>query len=304
MKNTLNLFKYITFLFFIGMSSLVHAFDFKEKPIQVIMPFPPGGGVDQTFRHLQKYAAQKNITLVGVYKPGAEGLIAMSELVSQPKDGYHVSVTTASSIGYFRLRNPSTNVIPITGIRDTIMSVVSSTKSNIKTFDELEHAIKNNKNLSIGHGAPGQKLFIDQLIEVSNTTNTPLLVPYKGGGLVLNDLIAGHINTAVVPYAISKSHVASGKINLLALSSREKLSGINTTLIEQRYPKWQHFDGFAFVVSEGTDKEIVKQWSAFLQEYINDPQVQKEFVMESTTVTEFGTKNLEKTIKASIKRLQ
>ena len=44
-----------------------NAFDPKTKPVQVIMPFAPGGGVDQTFRHLQKYAAAKNITLIGIY---------------------------------------------------------------------------------------------------------------------------------------------------------------------------------------------------------------------------------------------
>lgn len=300
----MNLLKFIIISGLLSISLLTHAFDLKDKPIQVIIPFAPGGGVDQTFRHMQKYASQRNITLVGIYKPGAEGLIAMSELTSLPKDGYHVSLTTASVIGYFRMRNPSTDVIPITGVRDTIMSVVASNKSNIKTIDELEYAIKTNGNLSIGHGAPGQKLFIDQLIEVTNTKSKPLLVPYKGGGPVLNDLIAGHINVAVVPYGISKMHVASGKIQLLALSSREKLAGVNTTMIEQKYPKWQHYDGFAFIVADGTSKDAVNQWSMFLQEYTSDPQVQRDFLADSTTITEFGTKNLEKTVRASIKRLQ
>lgn len=297
-----NLFKLLIISALTGSTLLANAFDLKEKPVQVIMPFAPGGGVDQTFRHLQKYAAQKNITLVGIYKPGAEGLISMSELTTLPKDGYHVSVTTASVIGYFRMRNPSTDIIPITGIRDTIMSVVSSNKSNIKTLDELEGAIKKDNNLTIGYGAPGQKLFIEQLLDTTKSNLNPILVPYKGGGPVLNDLIAGHINAAAVPYAISKSHIAAGRINLLALSSREKLQ-IPVVQIEQKYPKWQHFDGFAFVVAEGTDKQVVKQWSDFLREYVNDPQVQKDFIAEGTTVTEFGTKNLEKTINNSIKKL-
>jgi tripartite-type tricarboxylate transporter receptor subunit TctC len=268
------------------------------------MPFAPGGGVDQTFRHLQKYAAQKNITLVGIYKPGAEGLISMSELALRPKDGYHVSLTTAAVIAYFRMRNPSTDVLPITSIRDSIMSVVSSSKSNIKTFDELEQAIKNGDKIAIGYGAPGQKLFLSQLTEFTKTTHTPLLVPYKGGGPVVNDLVAGHIDVAAVPYAIVKSQIAAGKINLLAFSSREKLQDVNVTIIEQKYPKWKPYDGFALVVADGADKEAVKWWSDFMQEYLNDPQVRKEFLAESTFASEFGANILEKTIKSAAIRLQ
>ena len=288
----------------ISLVTAANAFDPGTKPVQVIIPFAPGGGVDQTFRHLQKYAAQKNILLVGIYKPGAEGLIAMSELVSQPKDGYHVSLTTAAVISYFRMRNPSTDVLPITGIRHPIMSVVASTKSNIKTFDDLEQAIKNGDKIAVGYGAPAQKLFLNQLTDFTKTKHQPLLIPYKGAGPVVNDLVAGHIDVAVVPYSVSKSNVTSGKLNLLAISSREKLQGINSVIIEQRYPQWQAFDGFALIVSNGTNAEAVKWWSDFMQEYLNDPQVKKDFIADSTFASEFGTNTLEKTIKASIIRLQ
>jgi len=304
MKHTMNLLKFIILSIMISVSSFANAFDLKAKPIQVIMPFPPGGGVDQTFRHMQKYASQKGITLIGVYKPGAEGLIAMSDLVTQPKDGYHVTVTTVAGIGYFRTRNPSTDIIPITGIRDTILSVVSSNKANFKNFDEFEKALKSDPNLTIGVASPSQKLFVEQLLEVNKTKNTPLLVPYKGSAPLVNDLIAGHVNSAVVPYSVTRQHVASGKLTLLALSSREKLAETGVTNIGVRYPKWEHTDGFVFAVADGTNKEVVEKWTEFLKEYTSDPQVQKEFLAENTTITEFGRKNIEKTISVSIRRLQ
>jgi len=280
------------------------AFDAKSKPVQVIMPFAPGGGVDQTFRHLQKYAAAKNITLVGIYKPGGEGVVAMNELNSAPKDGYTVSVTTVPVIAFNRAKNPSADIIAVTGIRDTIFSLVTSTKSNIKTIDELERAIRDGDKIALGVGAPGQKLFLEQFVEFTKTKIEPLYVPYKGGGPVINDLVAGHIDVAAVPYSISKSQINAGKINLLALGTKEKLQGVTVTSIENRYPSWQHYDGFAFVLAQGTDQQAIKWWSDFLKEYLADPQVRADFIAEDTVVTEFGTKKLEKTVTAVIARLQ
>ena len=281
-----------------------NAFDPKTKPVQVIMPFAPGGGVDQTFRHLQKYAAAKNITLIGIYKPGGDGIMSINELNKLPKDGYHVSITTPPVIAYNRMRNIGVDVIPITGIRDTVMSLVSSTKSNITTIDELERSIKNGDKISLGYGSPGQQLFLDQLVEFTKTKHDILMVPYKGGGPVVNDLLAGHIDIAVVPYPISKSHILTGKMTLLAIGSKIPPQGITAISIEQRYPNWQHYDGFGLVVAPGTSTEAIKWWSDFMQEYLSDSQVRFEFLADGTFASNFGTNNLEKTVRSSIARLQ
>ena len=271
----MNLFKTIISSLILCVAASASAFDPKTKPVQVIMPFAPGGGTDLAFRHLQKYAAGKNIILVGIYRPGGDGIVSINELNNAPKDGYHLSVTTAAVIAHNRINNTIADVVIITGIRDNITSVVTSTKSNLTSIDALEAAIKNGDNISIGHGAPAQKLFIDQLVEFTKTKHIPLMVPYKGGAPAINDLIAGHIDVAVAPYSITKNHVAAGKINLVAIVSKEKLAGITAPSIEQRYPGWQHFDGFALVVGQGTSADAVKWWSDFMREYLNDPQVRR-----------------------------
>ena len=300
----MNLFKTIISSLILCVAASASAFDPKTKPVQIVMPFAPGGGVDLTFRHLQKYAAGKNITLVGIYKPGGDGIVSFNELNSMPKDGYHLSVTTASVIAHNRINNAVADPVIITGIRDNILSIVTSIKSNITTIDALETAIKNNDKISIGYGAPGPKLFIDQLVEFTKSKHIPLTVPYKGGGPAVNDVIAGHIDAAVVPYSIVKNHVEAGKVNLVVIGSRERPKGITAPIIEQRYPAWQQFDGFALVVSQGTDPNAIKWWGDFMKEYLNDPQVRSDFLNEATFASEFGTRNLEKAIKASISKLQ
>ena len=58
------------------------------------------------------------------------------------------------------------------------------------------------------------------------------------------------------------------------------------------------------VVSPGTSADAVKWWSDFMREYLNDPQVRSDFLNEGTFASEFGTRDLEKAIKASIGKIQ
>jgi len=275
------------------------------KQVNVIIPFAPGGGVDQTFRHLQTYASKKGVNLVAIYKPGAEGLIAMSELVTKPADGMTVSVTTAGVIANYRLKNPSTDVVAISGIRDSIMALVVSNKSQIESLDQLDKDLKEGKKLNVGYGAPGQQMFLEQFFELAKAKKGVAMVPYKGGGPVVTDLLGGHIDVAAVPLSIVKAHIDSGKVKLVGLASRAKIEGYDSTpLMKAKYPKWEEFDNFAVVAEKGTDKEAINWWSNFLKDYINDESVKKDFVKDMTVPVEFGATNLEKTIQSSMNRLK
>ena len=282
-----------------------HAFDAYSKPVTVVIPFAPGGGVDQTFRNLQKYAASKGIILNPMYKPGAEGVIATRELINMPEDGFHLSVTTAGVIANYRITNPETDVVPITAIRDSIMVFVTHPTSNINTFDELEKYVKEGKNVSFGYGAPGQKMVLDQFFSFVKPSTAPLLVPYKGGAPVVADLAGGHIDVAAVPLSIVKSHIDSGKLKLLAVGAKTKIDGLSdVTLVKAKYPKWQDPDAFAIVVEKGTDPAAIKFWSEFMKDYMNDTAIRKEFTAEYTVPAEFGLKAIEKMIELSIKNIK
>jgi tripartite-type tricarboxylate transporter receptor subunit TctC len=282
-----------------------HAFDAYSKPITVVIPFAPGGGVDQTFRNLQKYAATKGITLNPMYKPGAEGVIATRDLISMPEDGFHLSVTTAGVIANYRITNPETDVVPITAIRDSIMVFVTHPGSKIDSFDELEKSVKEGKKISFGYGAPGQKMVLDQFFSFSKPSSPPLMVPYKGGAPVVADLMGGHIDVAAVPLSIVKNHIDAGKLKLLAVGAKTKVDGLpDVTLVKSKYPKWEDPDAFAVVVEKGTDPNAIKFWSEFMKAYMNDTAVKKEFTAEYTVPTEFGSAAIEKMIELSIKNIK
>jgi tripartite-type tricarboxylate transporter receptor subunit TctC len=281
------------------------AFDAYSKPVTVVIPFAPGGGVDQAFRNLQKYATSKGIILNPVYKPGAEGVISKRELIGMPEDGFHISITTAGVVANYRLTNPETDVVPITAIRDSIMVFVTHPGSNINTFDELEKLVKDGKKVSFGVGAPGQKMILDQFFNFAKPVTAPLIVPYKGGAPVVSDLLGGHVDAAAVPLSIVKNHIDSGKLKLLAIRAKTKIEGLpDATLLKVKYPKWEDPDAVAMVVEKGTDPAAIKFWSEFMKDYVNDTTVRKEIVNEWAIPSEFGPKAIEKMIELSIKNIK
>ncbi len=270
-----------------------YAFDAKSKPIQVVIPFAPGGGVDQTFRHMQKYAETKGITMVPVYKAGADGLIGMNEIASMPKDGYHLSVGTAATVAVQRIKSPEQQLELVTAIKNSIMALVVSNASGIVSISDLENKIKNKNKINFGFGAPGQKMILDQLIEIVDKTHSPNMVPYKGGAPVVADLVGGHIDVAFVPFSIVKSHLDAGSIKLIAVSSRSKPEGFeNTVSLASRYKNWENSDAFAFLMPAGSDKVAVGFWSLFVKEYMNNPDTQKHFIKEFTEISPFGSATL------------
>ena len=285
------------------MAPYVHSFEVTSKTVNVIIPFAPGGGVDQSFRHLQKYALARGITLVAIYRPGADGLIAMRELANMPKDGFNISVTTAGVLAYHELKDTDRCCTTITGIQDSIGAFVVNANSPIKTLDDLEKAVKQGTDIKFGYGAPGQRMMLDQFFEFAKPTKDPLLVPYKGGGPVINDLLGGHIDVAQVPMTIVKTHIDAGKLRLIA-TTRSRIEGYaSVPVIEDKYPKWKDLDGFAVVAPLGSDSEAVKFWTTFLKEYTSNKQVQQDFAKDFTISATFGVKSISDTITASKARL-
>jgi len=279
-----------------------YAFDMKAKPIEVIMPFAPGGGVDQAFRHLQKYAAEQGIILNGVYKPGADGLIGSTELQKSPNDGYTVAVTTAGVLANYYLKNDNRFVI-VTGIKDSIGAFVTYDGSPYKTIEDVERAVRNGENIRFGYGAPGQHMLLTQWFEFIKPNKEPLMVPYKGGGPVVNDLIGKHLDVAQIPMVVIKQLVDNGKLRLISLTGA-KVEEYNVPLMENKYKGWDKVDGFVVALPQGTDPQIVKIYSDFMRKYLNDPSVKQDFAKEYSITVPFGPNHIERTIEVAKLKLK
>jgi tripartite-type tricarboxylate transporter receptor subunit TctC len=281
-------------------TSMTYAFDSNKEPIQVIIPFSPGGGVDATFRSIATYANKQNIKLVPIYKPGAEGLIGMNELSKSKSDGSVIGIVTSGNIAIYRIKNNTDNIKPIIGIRNSPIAIVVNSNSRIKTLADYENAIINDANLSFGFAAPAQRMYFLQLLELMKIKNSPNMIPYKGGSNVVTDLLGGHITSAILPLNIVSKHIDSGALRLLATNSSTEYS--NVTLLQTKYPAWQDFDWYCLVMPPDSSIESQKYWINFVKQYLVDPHTAEEFKQDNIEFVSKDMESAENTVKIFIKR--
>ncbi|NBO28114.1 MAG: hypothetical protein EBV10_02575 [Synechococcaceae bacterium WB6_1A_059] len=275
----------------------VYAFSVGNKPVQVIIPFAPGGGVDQTFKHFQKYAESKGVVLVAVYKPGGDGVIGMAEIAQRPKDGLHISIGTAGTIAIQKIKNPNLDVDVVSSIRNSMMVFVSSEKSGINSLADLEKKLKANEKISLAFGAPGQKMLLDQLVENIDNKIVPTMVPYKGGGPVINDLRGNHIDVGVLPLSIVKQHIDSGHLKAIAISSKVKPTDLSKVIsLPEKYTSWSNDDSFMFILPKNVSSDVYMFWENFLKEYMQDKNNIEAFTREFTELSVFGKQAAEKSV--------
>ena len=293
----------LKFIILIVLSNLlaltnVFAFDPTKQPVNIIIPFPPGGGVDKVFRPLEKYAQSRGITFTTIYKPGAEGTIGMNELTEMPKDGYNLAIATAGVVAAFEIAKPNKTILTITGINDTIGAFVVNSKSNIKTIEGLCQSIQKGEDIKFGYGAPGQRIMLNQLLNICKSSKEQILVPYKGGVAAVNDLLGGQIDMVRVPLSLVIGHINVGNLRLLAVS-RTKIEGLSIPTIESKLPKWKEIDGYAILAPENVNGDAVKFWSEFLKDYLKDVQVQKQFTEDMMVPLPFGADNFNRIVQSN-----
>lgn len=262
------------------------AFDGKTKPIQVIMPQPPGGGVDEIFRHLQKYSASLGINFIGVYKPGGNGILSINELNNSQKDGYTVMITTAGVLADYKSKTQNFDIVPLTVMRISNMSIISKKNSFLKDYAALEATLKTpNQVIRVGISNINHKITLDQIIKNIDVKATVVEVPYKGAAFSINDLFGGHIDIVIASLNITKNHVDTGNANLIATSFKIN----NTTSLLEKIPNFKITEGLIFAVHKDTNKSSVVFYNEFLKNYLNNADVKRDFISSYSITTEFGS---------------
>jgi tripartite-type tricarboxylate transporter receptor subunit TctC len=302
----MNFFKYFLALFLLTSTTVSFAFDPVGKTVAVVIPFAPGGGVDQSFKHLQKYANDRNINLVPIFKPGAEGVIGIKDVATGSTAGLQFGLSTAGSIAVYEITNPNEQKVSIiSGLRTTVQVFVTHPNSGIKNIKELEQQLKTNTSLSVGIGNPGQRMVWEQFFSIAARSTQTVMVPYKGASAVLKDIAGGHIDLTYLPISVVKSNIDSGNLIALAVTSSKVNDWPAVPQINSIYKNWKDLEfGHVVFFPENVDTVAANYWNEFFKEYLNDKQVLEEFKQTYSVMVPFGKLPAEQAIKNIKPRLE
>ena len=225
-----------------------------DKPVRIIVPYPPGGAVDVVTRKMAaKLQEQTGQTFFVENKAGATGTIGLSTVVQAPADGYTLAAndTTYALLPHIFKKLPfdhDKDLVPVGAYVFAPMSVVVKADSKFKTLGELVAAAKAEANkVSYGTGGAGSAPhFVSEALGIAAGVNF-LHVPFKGAGEATMAVLSGTIDFQAASTPGVMSHVKGGKARILAVSGNKRLASLPDvpTFFEAglKYPGLINFTG-------------------------------------------------------------
>lgn len=255
-----------------------------DKPIKLIVGFPPGGGSDAIARIIainlsQMWGQQVIIDNRG----GAAGTIAADLVAKSPADGYtlglaHVNaMSIIPALGQKMSYNASTDFTPIVLLGITPNILIANVDAPAKNVKDLVAYMKQNPGkVSFGSAGNGstQHLAFELFMHMSGTE--ALHIPYKGSGPVLIDLMAGHITYAFETMSAATPHIQSGKVIPLA-QTRTKRSAAYPNLPTMEQLGYVGFEATAWYGLMGPaklDPKIVEKINTDVNTVLRKPEIQ------------------------------
>jgi tripartite-type tricarboxylate transporter receptor subunit TctC len=254
---------------------------YPSKPITVIVPYAPGGNTDViariVFDHMALILKQP---LIVENIGGAGGTTGSLRGARATPDGYTILVGQMGTHGaapalYSNLAyNPVTDFEHVSQLTDTPIAIFVRKTLPVNTLGELIVMLKANPGkLNNGHGGVGATSHVSCLLFSAITGTTGQLVPYRGSGPALNDLISGTHDYMCDQIPHTVPHVLGGSIKALALAAEKRadvLPDVPTT-VEAGVPQLQASGWNAMFAPKGTPRVIVDRLAQAVSAALDDP---------------------------------
>jgi tripartite-type tricarboxylate transporter receptor subunit TctC len=284
---------------------------FPDKPVRLIVPFPPGGGSDTLARILAKKLQDIwGQPLVIDNRGGAQGSVGTAMGAKAPPDGYTIVLIvhgamainphTYDNVGYDVLRD----FAPI--VRGTQQSYVLVANPNlpVKTLkDVADLARASPGKLTFATSGAGPQL-VGELFKLTTKTNL-LHVPYKGAGPATMAVLAAETDFLISNPTSVVQHVKSGKLRGIAVLGKDRIDSIPDVpnAVESGFPDLSDIpEWYGFAAPAGTPEPIIAKLNADFVAALNDPEVQKSIRALGTTPSPSTPEEFAKQIKYDYER--
>lgn len=255
--------------------------NFPDRPVRLIVPFAPGGGVDIVARLVApKLGEMWGQPVVVENKAGAVGAIASEYELQQPADGYTILIGVAGSHAIAQYLNPN---LPYDPMRD-FAGVTVLTYSPLvclvlpsSPFHTIKDLIDYARTKPVPFGSPGtgsQQHLIGETFNLTYGTHFQH-VAYRGVAPAMQDLLGGHIPMVMGEMGSSKPLITSGQLRALAITGTARNPSIPDvpTLAEAGYSGFEVNSWFALFVPAATPKPIIDKIAADVTKVVRSPEI-------------------------------
>jgi len=267
----------------VAATTSLSAFAWPDKPITLVVPFPPGGSTDLIARTLSGKMGEKlgGATVVVDNKPGATGTIGATFIARAPADGHTLFV---SSLGPFVIAphlfkvqyDALKDLDPITVVVQAPNVLVVPAASERKSVAEvIAYQKANPGKMSFASSGNGSSDHLTAELFWQQTGTSGVHVPYKGGGPVMSDLLGNQVESSFMNINTAMPQIKAGKLRALAITSAKRSpllpdvptleeSGVKDANVQS----WQ-----AVAAPKGLPADVKKRIHDAIVATINDPAV-------------------------------
>jgi tripartite-type tricarboxylate transporter receptor subunit TctC len=283
---------------------------YPERPIKIIMPFPPGGTVDVLTRLVSTEASETlGKPMVLDYRPGAGGTIATEATARSAPDGYTILVTTPNHTINPALRaklpfNTEADFVAVTLFANIPELLVAHPSVPFDTMEGfLKYAKANPGKLSYASAGIGTLPHITKELLLRTAGLQVTHVPYKGAAPAFNDLVGGVVHLKYDTYATSAPMLRAGKLKVLATAGRARLPQLPDvpTVAESGFPGYEGYLWIGAIAPRGTPPEAIAALSAALTKAARSPKVAARFQADGVEVPPAGPEAFSRLIGQELK---
>lgn len=257
---------------------------FPERPIRLIVSFPPGGSSDAMARIVQPFLEKKlGQTVIVENRPGAGGMIAIEYVAKAEPDGYVIGLGGAGALGTnLGLQpmpyDPKKDVVAITGLASSPFILAASNKFSGNRLEDVIAAAKSGRNLSIGHGGNGTLMHLTAEMLLQDANIRIALVSYRGIAPVVNDLMGSQIELGIVDPPSAKGALDADAIKAIAVTSLSRFPMMpkTPTFAESGLPGFESIGWFGIVAPRGVPAAVIDKLNAAFVAALNDPDTAKQ----------------------------
>lgn len=281
MKNLLTRFALLAVAF--TLSAVAAAQDYPHKPVKVVVPFPPGSGLDRVARLTAERLARKlEQPFVVENKSGASGNIGADFAFKSAPDGYTVLVTPPSPLVinktlYANLPYDPDEFVPVSIIASLPNVLVVTNRLPVENVAQLlAYANANPNKLNYASQGAGTTPHLTGEMFKSMSGAKIVHVPYKGVSPALTDLIGGQVEMMFADMASALPQIQAGKVKVLAVGSTRRSALLpNTPTMAETIPGFSSVLWYAMAAPPKTPPEVVNKLAATIVSEMKDPAVIK-----------------------------
>jgi tripartite-type tricarboxylate transporter receptor subunit TctC len=254
--------------------------DYPSKQVVVVVPFAPGGTVDNVARHVQEaLSSSLKQTVIVENRAGAGGTIGTGTVAKAQPDGYRVgmvfdSYATEAHIYPALPYSPEKDLTGVSYMVRSPMVLVVPASSPYKTLQDYITAAKTPDTVSYASVGAGSSNHLAAELFHETAGTSALHTPYKGGGPAMTDLMGAHVDSMIASLPLVLPHVQAGKLRALGVTSQTRATQLpDVPAISETFNNFEVYSWVGMIAPAKTPEAVVKRLSDDVNTALKTPAV-------------------------------